>query len=404
MEQNSHQAAGDDGTSVSQALAVLNNSQNTKARRQAVEALGSSSQAVTEQQRTIVEALIETVLTDSDDRVRAEAINSLYFLGDEYVDELVTEIATLPQYSVPDVFSAWLTHAHSEFRMVGATAMSSFGKTVSSELEAALTDDDPRVQARSVRAYGAIGAESVEPIRPLLHTPNSHVRHTAVSTLTRIGTPEALSLLSSLTRANDHQLRRIAVKHLYQLDLHKSARLLLSALNDPSTVVQRTAMVSLIRLFSEGTSVQPGDVRDYLVSTQSFDHDELAELLHAIVLGDKRDHATQSTRRNAAWLLGELTDCVDDQLVVPWLISALQQSDSMVADLAAAYIPQLEATTVEKELQMLISDSDTSTAVTDRAQRVLDKLRQSTAEAVESHSIEYTYVRTPADYTEKHAQ
>jgi len=404
MEPNSQQAGGDGETSVSQALSVLANSRNTKARRQAVEALGSSSQSVTENRQKIVETLIQTVLSDPDDEVRAEAINSLYFLGDEYVDELVAEIADSAQYSVPDVFSEWLTHAHSEFRMVGATAMSSFGETVSPELEAALTDDDPRVQARAVRAYGSIGAESVEPIRPLLHTPNSHVRHTAVSTLTRIGTPEALSLLASLTRANDHQLRRIAVKHLYQLDLHKSARLLLSALNDPSTVVQRTAMVSLIRLFSEGTSVRPGDVRDYLVSTQSFDHDELAEILHAIVDDDQRDHATQSTTRNAIWLLGELTDSIDDQLAVPWLISALQQSDSMVADLAAAYIPQLEATTVEKELQMLISDSDTSTAVTDRAQRVLDKLRQSTAEAVESHSIEYTYVRTPADYTEKHAQ
>lgn len=399
---NPDQQINKDESNISQALSVLDGSTKSKERLRAVEALGNPSQVTPENRQQIAERLIQTVLTDSDDEVRAEAINSLYFLSDEYIDTLVSKITDNSQYdTVTEVSSEWLTSTHSEFRMVGATAMASFGEEISPELETALTDDDPRVQARAVRAYGAIGTDSVEPIRPLLQTRNSHVRHAAVSALTNIGTPAAFNMLSSLVRANDEQLRTIAVKYLYQLDRQNSARMLLSTLGDRSETVRRTAMVSLIRLFAEGEAVAPSDVRDYIVG-QSFDHEQLGETLHMILFDDGDEHATTETDRYTVWLLGELIGSVEDQVVVPWLISALQHRDTMAADIAAAYVPLLEAPTVEKELQMLISNSDIDSAVSNRAERILDRLRHSNAEAVEQRSIEYTYVRHPADYTQKY--
>jgi len=403
-DQNEVQLTNNDGSAVSQALSVLDNGANSQARQRAVEALGDSSQSVRENKQQVVDRLIQTVLSDPDDDVRAEAINSLYFQGDQYIHDLVTEIADTKQRdsSAVALFSEWLTSTHSEFRMVGATAMSSFTDEVTSELETALGDDDPRVQARAVRAYGELSTDSIEPIRPLLQAENAHVRRAAVSALTSIGNSTALQMLGSLIQTGDEQFRRIAAKHLYQLDQEQSARMLLSALRDPSELVQRTAMVSLIRLFTEGDAVSPSDVCEYVLTTQTFEHDTLAERLHTILDGDHDEHVTVETERSASWLLGELTDRVDDQTVLPWLIDTLYHSDQFVADIAAAYIPQLEVPTIEKELQMLVSDSDTPADVTERAQRVLDRLRQSTVEAVEGRSIEYTYLRYPAEYSQKY--
>ena len=395
---------GNSDSAVSQALSTLEGHTNPQARRRAVEALGSPSQSVRENRQRVVETLIDTVLSDPDDDVRAEAINSLYFQGDEHIHDLVTEIVgtNRPDHgTVRDTFTEWLTNSRSEFRMVGAAAMASFADEVTPELESALTDDDPRVQARAVRAYGTLSSESIEPIRPLLQAPDSHVRHAAVSALTSIGTPDALEMLSTLVRTSDEQLRRIAAKHLYRLDRKQSARLLFSSLRDRSERVQRTAMVSLIRLLAEGTSVDPGEVSDYLCTTDTFDHPELAELLHAIVSEDGDDHATADTERYAVWLLGELSDRVDDETLLPWLIDALHHPDHLVADTAAAYLPQLDAPTLEKELRVLVSETD-SAEVADRAQRILDQLRQSTADAIEERAIEYTYLRYPSDYTEKY--
>jgi len=393
-------------SAVSQALSTLEGDTNPQARRRAVEALGSPSQSVRDNRQRVVDTLIDTVLSDSNDEVRAEAINSLYFQGDQYIEDLVTEIVdtTRPDAgAVRDTFAEWLTNSHSEFRMVGATAMASFAEEVTPELESALTDDDPRVQARAVRAYGTLNSESIEPIRPLLAAPDSHVRHAAVSALTNIGTPDAIEMLSSLVKTSDEQLRRIAAKQLFRLDRKQSARLLFSSLRDRSERVQRTAMISLIRLFAEGQSVAPGEVSEYVLTTDTFDHAVLAEILHAIVSGDHAEHATADTERYAIWLLGEFTERVDDEMLLPWLIEALHHPDHLVADTAAAYLPQLDAPTLEKELQMLISDGDASAEAAERAQRILDKLRQSTADAIEERAIEYTYLRYPSDYTRKYS-
>lgn len=402
-DQNGTQTNSD--SAVSQALSTLERNTNPQARRRAVEALGSPSQSVRDNRQRVVDTLIDTVRSDPDDEVRAEAINSLYFQGEEYIEELVTEIVetTRPDpVSVRTTFAEWLTNSHSEFRMVGATAMASFADEVTPELESALSDDDPRVQARAARAYGTLSSESIEPLRPLLQAPDAHVRHAAVSALTNIGTPDALEMLASLVRTTDDQLRRIAAEHLCRLDRKQSARLLFPLLRDRSEPVQRTAMISLIRLFAEGQSVAPGEVSEYVLTTDSFDHDLLAEILHSIVSEEHDDHATVDTERYAIWMLGELTERVDDRTLLPWLIEVLDHPDHLVADTAAAYLSLLDAPTLEKELQMVVSDADTSAEAAERAQRILDKLRQSTAEAIEKRSIEYTYLRYPSDYTQKH--
>ena len=387
---------------VSQALSVLDGDTDPEARRQAVETLGSPSQSVRDNTQQVVDTLIRTVRTDSNDGVRAEAINALYFLGDDHIEALVTSIAeSTVGDTVLDRFSEWLTSDRSEFRMVGATAMSVLAEAVTPELESVLTDNDPRVQARAARAYGHLSAGTIEPIRPLLQAPDAHVRHAAVNALTSIGSPDAVEMLSTLLSTSDEQLRRIAVRYLYQLDREQSARLLLSALRDRSDRVQRTALVSLIRLVAEGQSVAPSDVSEYLLTTDSFDHAALAAVLHTVVSETHDEHVTTVSERYAIWLLGEFTDRVDDSTVLPWLLEALAHSDRHVADTAAAYLPKLDAPRLEAELQQFISETD-DTDAGERAQRVLDQLRQTTVDAIEQRSIEYTYLRYPSEYTEKY--
>lgn len=395
---------------LSRVFSSLQRSRDPETRQRAVETLGNPSRSIHENKAQVVQTLIKTALTDESNTVRAEAINSLYFHGEEYIDRLVRTIAdstseTGGTEAARETFSQWLTADHAEFRMVGATGIRSFGdgKAVS-EIKAALSDSDPRVQARAVGAYADLDPDSVDPIRPLLQTYNSHVRHAAVTALTRIGTPDALRTLASVRRSNDEALRRIAVEHLHKLDHGKSARILLTSLQDPSESVRRTAMISLIRLFAEGESVRPGEIRDLLVTDDSFDRSELLDLLSAIVDGNGSDHATGETRRYAVWLLGELTDSVDDHEAAELLLGPFQDSDTILADIAAAYFSRLETGIVDKELQLLLQKADLSPAVETRAELVLDKIRRNTASMIEARSIEYTYVRRPADYTKKHAQ
>lgn len=391
-----------DDVDISRLFSVLSSGKNIQARQRAAAALGNPSESVEEHKQTVIENLTETALTDSADSVRAEAINSLYFHSNEYIDQLASKLADRSADSTA-TFIKWLSSEYAPIRMVGATGIRMANSDQATlEIKQAVTDSDPRVQVRAVRAYADLDPDSVELIRPLLSTYNSTVRHAAVRALIRIGTPDAFSMLGSVAHANDEQLRTIAVEHLHELDRRKSARVLLQALQDSSPTVRRTAMVSVIRLSVDGEAVRAGDILDVLATDDSFDRTALFEVLSA-VLAETPDHATQAVRRHAVWLLGELTREIDDVDAIEWLLDPFTDSDRLVANIAAAYVSMLDAPLVEKELQLLLQEPDISTAVETRAQRVLDRIRQTAASAVESRSVEYTYVQEPADYTEKHA-
>ena len=401
MPEPGQQKQSNDDVDVSRLLSLLH-ADEPETRRRAAAALGDPSAAVDDHESKLVNKLTKTALTDDNDTVRAEAINALYFHSNEYVDQLATTLADRSDDST-DTFIEWLTADHAPIRMVGATGIQmAVSERASLEIKEALTDPDPRVQVRAVRAYADLDPSSVEPIRPLLSTYNSRVRHAAVRALIRIGTTEAFSMLGSVAHANDEQLRKIAVEHLHEMDRRRSARVLLQALQDSSPTVRQTAMVSVLRLCIDGEAVRPGDLLDVLATDDSFDRSELLELL-STVLVETPDHATQAVRRHAVWLLGELTRDTDDDEAVELLLDPFADSDQMVGDIAAAYLPLCDPAIVERQLQLLSQDGDPSTATDERIERVLDRIRQATAAAVESRSVEYTYVREPADYTKKHA-
>ena len=401
VESDQENQTHSDDVDVSRLLSLLQSTKSARTRKRAAAELGNPSVVTDGNESKIVEKLTETVLSDDNPAVRSEAINSLYFHSNDYIDQLASTLIDRSTNATTTCIE-WLSSEYAPIRMVGATGIQmGVSSQASLEINEALTDPDPRVQVRAVRAYADLDPSSVEPIRPLLSTYNSMVRHAAVRALIRIGTPEAFSMLGSVAHSNDEQLRRIAVEHLHELDRQKSARILLQALQDSSPTVRRTAMVSVIRLCTDGEAICGGYVRDILVTDDSFDRTAVIELL-SDVLAETPDHATQAVRRHAVWLLGELTREVDDAEAIEWLLDPFTDSDWMLADIAAAYCSLLDRRIVEKELQSLLQE-EVSTAVETRIERVLEKMRRTTVSAVESRSVEYTYVREPADYTEKHA-
>ncbi|MFC6772221.1 HEAT repeat domain-containing protein, partial [Halorubrum pallidum] len=147
-----------------EAFALLDERTDPATRKEAVEALGNPSSSMATSEREIADRLLRVALTDDDAGVRAEAIDSLYFHGDRYLDELVQQVAArLHQRESgtgrdpEELFARWLTSEFGEYRMVGATGLASVGTERSiAVVRDAFDDGDPRVQARSVRAYAEL--------------------------------------------------------------------------------------------------------------------------------------------------------------------------------------------------------------------------------------------------------
>jgi|GEM_PF-376537 len=426
-----------------QAFALLDEGNDAATRLEGVEALGTPSSSMAGSERRIADRLLRVVLTDEDAAVRAAAIDALYFHGDRYVDELVSRVAAAVRRrdSGDDpaaVFARWLTSDHAAYRMVGATGLGAAGSEdlrgapeaasppnaagppsaagypdATARLREAFDDGDARVRARAVRSYAALGGDRIAPIRPLLRAPNALVRPAAVDALVSIGTPDATDLLATAADNGSDRLRETVVERLRDLDRPESAAVLLDALRDPSPAVRRAAAASLSRLVAAGDAVRGREVRERLVTDRPLrsdaDDGALARLLYEVASDEGVDGVTSATARHAMWLCCELIEhdeggSESGRTAVSRLLDALAHDDPYVADIAAAYLPRLDATELEREVRALAADAEADPDVRERARSVLQRLKRQTAASAADRSIEYVYVRRPADYTEKHAE
>ena len=79
-------------------------------------------------------------------------------------------------------------------------------------------------------------------------------------------------------------------------------------------------------------------------------------------------------RRNAAWLLGRVSDDAEDRGVVDALVDALADDDQMVSQFAATSLAALGGDYVERQLLGLAEDGDAEGAVRSQAVFALGKI------------------------------
>ncbi|EMA60474.1 phycocyanobilin lyase subunit [Halorubrum distributum JCM 13561] len=444
----------------SPAVARLGRRFDASTRREAAEALGNPSSSMSADASRIVEALFSTALDDPDEAVRAAAIESLYFHGDDHVDRLARRIterrgggaggangagsgSRAAGPGVAETFSRWLEHDRAAYRMLGATGLSAVGgEGAAPRLREAFDDDDARVRARAVRGYARVGGEAVEAIRPLVNAPNDLVRGAAVDALVAMDSDDAVELLALAARRGSERLRLAVVDRLDALDRRDATGVLIGSLRDPSETVSRAAARSVAAVTAEAEAVPAGDVRDRLLAERPFETDGLLAVFRAVAAertasgrtgksggapDRPREAVDAETRRYAAWLYCELLeaadpDAADRSAAVEWLIDTLDHRDRLVADLAAAYLPRIvsaaateeapsEGATesplgvdVERRLRALASDETASESARERARAVLRRFKRAVVEAAADRHVEYVYVRWPADYTESYSE
>ena len=387
-------------------VAHLKLSEKVYVRRRAAEMLGNISEIPDpdERQQT-VKALINAVKTDEDDSVRAAAIDAVYQRGEESFDHLVEELAgmELPESNertTTRLLTEWLSAEYPEFRIVAATALGERDATAAiPELVSALTDPDPRVRSRAARACGRLSdPRVVSPLSERLSDDQQMVREAAANALGAIGTDRALEELIPVTQADEEALRLIAVDELGQFGSVKPVIVLIEALDDDSSTVQRAAMLSLLELLTTASPAEAERIRGTVV-------EELARVDVQATVPALLDIAADGTRRayrqTAIWLLSRITGERYRSEVITCLLSVLDESDEETARLAEAALTELRGPELEKRLRVYLSRERGSEEARDRAKAVLDRICDDSSGELVTTGVDYTYVDNPADYTEQ---
>lgn len=394
----------------SEIVGYMKNSDDPVIRARAAEILGDFAELPRQfQEAEINRELVNTALNDDNVRVRAMAIDALYRHGEGGLERLIDElsdrdIGAAPDWVIAETLIEWLNSDHAEFRLVGATALADYGgEHVVDDLIERFEDPDARVRQRAIRTAGLLGdGRCVEPLKERLEDPRGMVRTEAATALANLGSDAALEALIPVARANDEELRHIAVDALGGFANLKPLVVLIKALEDRSGRVQRTAAVSLIELFATTPGDRAEEIR-HTVATQleRVDPDAILPTLVDLCEESRR----WRVRRNAIWLLGELATESHDEAVIDCLIAALETDDMLPAQLATAALIDLderfEGEKLDKKLRLYILDERSSSLGEKRAQFVLDQISPDIEREVVNTGVDYTYVREPADYTRK---
>ncbi|MBP1922807.1 HEAT repeat protein [Halorubrum alkaliphilum] len=323
-------------------------SENVAVRKRAVELLGELADP--DDQATI-DGLLRAASTDDDPKVRGAAVDALDAVGQEALEQLLTELTggggSEAEWVTARKFARALKADRPELRIAAANALERLNEpsAVPAVVEA-LSDPDPRVRLRACQACGAFADPRTIPALVERLEDEPRVKRAAANALGNVGTDRALDPLLNLLDDPDESIRRIAAGALGKANNPKPVEPLARALGDESAIVRNAAVYSVIELLSNVPTEQSHAVRDQVVSELKAADDEtvVEPLVEILTRGQQRRQ-----RRNAAWILGRVAD-PDAAPAVEALADALADDDPQTAQFAATSLKTLGGPVVEDRL------------------------------------------------------
>lgn len=350
---------------------LLRASDNEAVRKRAAEILGDLDAT----DETAINRLVEVAQADPDGGVRAAAIDALD--QQDAVEQLIAAMTDREidtdgaDWAKADAFVGALGADEPEMRMAAATVLGRIGSNrATAALLKRLGDPNPRVRARIARAIGRLGdPRAVEPLAARMGEEPVAVRREIAEALGLIGSKESLEALIALLDDESEMVRRIAASSLGNFQTTRPIDALVSALADASSVVRRAAVFSLIELLSNAPPQRSHQLRETIVERLSAEGDRnVAGPLVDIIEEGTQPHQ----RRNAAWLLGEVSGPAEEDGTVEALVGLLDDEDEMTAQFAATSLTSIGGEAVEDRL--LETLTDTSGPASAKAAFVLGKV------------------------------
>lgn len=323
-------------------------SDSVAVRKRAVELLGELAD---EDDQATIDGLLRTATADEDPGVRGAAVDALDEVGQEALEQLLTELTggsgSEAEWVTARKFARALEAERAELRIAAANVLARLDEpsTLPAVVDA-LSDPDPRVRLRACHACGTFADPQAIPGLTGRLDDEPRVRRAAANALGAVGTDRALDPLVDLLEDPDESLRRIAASALGNASNPKPVEPLARALGDESAIVRNAAVYSVIELLSNVPTEHSHAVRDRVVSElKAADDETVVEPLVEILTEGTQNRQ----RRNAAWILGRVAD-PDSEPAVEALAGALDDDDPGTAQFAATSLTNLGGPIVEDRL------------------------------------------------------
>lgn len=326
---------------------LLGESESAAVRRRSAEALGDVGRADDE----VTETLIRSAVDDPDESVRATAVDALDSIGERALERLLGEVGDRPLEShdeLPvEVLVDALDHRRPELRMAAANAIGWAGVVEAvPALLGRLADEDRRVRLRAVRAAGRVGDErAIDPLLSLTDDPRPGMRKAVAVAIGEIGVERGLPGIVEFSHDEALGVRVAAVRAFGEFSSPRPIEPLVDCFDDVEDEVRRTVAFAMVELLTNAPPERSHEMRTDVVDALSRTHGEVV----TSALTELFEESTEAhQRRNAAWLLGRVTD--GGTVAIETLVDALDDDDEMVRRFAATSLAEIDSPDVEEAL------------------------------------------------------
>lgn len=358
--------------------------------------------------------LIEAVLADPTDGVRAHIVEVLRSIDESIVDTIISRLEANPQATpteqpYPWILTTWHSSQYPPLRYLAVAGYGQVGtQTAITHLKTSINEeDDVRVLCRAIEEVGKIGDETcVSPIQRHLRAESdaysastgdsdiSDIKHTAIEALVEIGSDAAYEALVTATRSQDETLRQHAISEIGRFGAKETVDTIVDELNeDVDESVREEAAEGVITSFREAEFDEGDSIRQRAIEELGKDiSTEVSREFVSIINESPR----KSEQRNAAWLLGQVK--ATNEFSMNCLVSRLNDEDDYLQQIAAASLAKLDPEEVESKIDSILESTDEDSDLYQMASFVKSSLRDE-AEEAKKEMVDYSYVEDPSDYT-----
>lgn len=360
------------------------------------------------------QALVDSVLNDPSDAVRANVINVLLEIDASTIDTIITRLQAEPQATptgtpYPLILTKWHAKPKPELRYL---AVVGFGRVASNSAIQKLRitiqrESNMRVLQRAIREGGKVGDETfVTPIQERLRVDHEQydasvnraeimaVKQAAVEALVKLGTDAAYEALLTASRGADEALKEHALSEIGKFGAEETVDVIVDELdNEENDALRQEAASGVITTFREAAFEEADSIRQQAIKQIS---EEVSTDVSREFASIVSDSPRKSEKRNAAWLLGQLE--AETDIAVDSLIAAMEDDDEYLAKIATASLTNVDSTELTEKIESLLETLTAGSEAYELATFLKSHL-QDDAEEAKKELVEYRYVTCPSDYS-----
>ena len=395
-------------------IAYIRNHNNEHVRFGAAGVLSESieefSEEVTPQRQ---QALVESVLNDPSDEVRATVLRVLLAINESTIDTIITRLEAEPQATPTDspyplILTKWHGTPRAPLRFL---AVAGFGRvksrsTIEKLRTTVIREEDMRVLRRAIEESGDVGDERfVTPIQEHLRMDHekyegtsksglvTEVQAAAVEALVKIGSNGAYEALLTASRSADETLKEQVISEIGRFGAQDTVDVVVDKLDaEDNDSLRQKAAAGVITTFTRSAFEDSHSVRQRTIEKidEEISTDVSAEFASIV------SEAPRTTeKRNAAWLLGQLESETD--IAVDSLLDALGDDDEYLRAIAAASLTNIDHTELAQKVDAVLETADEKSEAHKLASFLKSHLTNNAA-AAKKELVDYRYVSKPSDY------